>query len=261
MAHEGKKELKLIIPNTPLEDIDWDAAGDGMTTLLHDNLVDKDLQTWIIPNFSTTTRVDRTVSAMLMMASMKKYFSYTFSMLCGIPQVTFEGTKQDWLDIQSRLSKLDSWDDKTRSWKRLLLPVISKFIAAFEGEVDTDFWSHVVHQNRYGSGSEVISGWITAFTVFTENGHWMGEKTTAEGYVLDEITYPAIDGNHIPVGVANVDIKVIDGVGRNWPAMLIAGNMGMSVSGDAQDTVQSVPVWCYYLKGENDGKTEKETDK
>jgi hypothetical protein len=92
VAHEGKKELELFIPNSPLEDIDWDDAGDGMTTLLHKKLVDKDLQTWIIPNFSTTTRVDRTVSAMFNDGVHEKYFDYTFSMLCGIPQVTLEGT-------------------------------------------------------------------------------------------------------------------------------------------------------------------------
>ena len=68
VAHEGKKKLVLIIPITPLDKIDWDSAGDGMTDLLDDNLVDKDLATWIIPQFSTTTRVDKTVSAMLFMA-------------------------------------------------------------------------------------------------------------------------------------------------------------------------------------------------
>jgi hypothetical protein len=261
VSHEGKKELELRIPVTPLDQIDWDSAGDGMTGLLDENLVDKQLATWIIPQFSTTTRVDKTVSAMLFMASMKEYFSYTFSMLCGIPNVTLDGTKQDWLDIQLRLEKLDSWDDHTRAWKRLLMPVISKFIAAFDGEVDSDFWSHIVHQKSFGSGSKAIGGWITAFSVFTKNGVWKGDGHAAARweadrtrYVLNEVTYPIIDAADIAPGMASVDIKIIDGIGVEWPAMLIAGNMGMRVVGESSDTLQSFPMWCCYLKAEDGEK-------
>jgi hypothetical protein len=263
VAHEGKEELVLTIPITPLDKINWDSAGDGMTDLLDDNLVDKDLASWIIPQFSTTTRVDKTVSAMLFMASMKSYFDYTFVMLCGIPNVTLDGTKQDWLDIQLRLDKLDSWDDETRAWKRLLAPVIAKFIAAFDGEVDRDFWSHIVSEERYGSGSTAIGGWITAFSVFTHWGGWKGDAYDVKGweasdtrYVLNGIMYPIIDATDVAPGVANVDIKIIDGVGEKWPAMLIAGNMGMRVVGESNDTLQSFPMWCCYLKpnnGENSG--------
>src|SRR5208282_2325860 len=114
------------------------------------------------------------VSAMLMMASMKSYFEYTFMMLCGIPSVTLQGTKQDWIDIQTRLLKLDSWDDKTRAWHRMLKPVIGKFIAAFDGEVDTDFWGHIAHPQFMGSGAHTLGGWITAFCAFTEKGKFNG---------------------------------------------------------------------------------------
>ena len=258
VAHEGKRELVLKIPITPLDKINWDSAGDGMTDLLDDNLVDKDLATWIIPQFSTTTRIDKTVSAMLFMASMKSYFDYAFVMLCGIPNVTLDGTKQDWIDIQLRLEKLDSWDDDTRAWKRLLAPVIAKFIAAFDGEVDRDFWSHIVHEKSYGSGSKAIGGWITAFSVFTHWGVWKGDdyavkrwEATDTRYVLNGIMYPIIDATVVASGMANVDIKIIDGVGENWPAMLIAGNMGMRVVGESNDTLQSVPMWCCYLKPKN----------
>src|SRR2546423_2853364 len=170
VAHEGKKELRLYIPITPLDEIDWDLAGDQMTGLIDENLVDKTLRDWILPNFTTTTTIDKTVSAMLMMSSMKSDFTYVLEMMCGIPQVTLDGTKEDWLDILSRLNKLDSWDDKTRHWKRLLQPIITKFTQAFDGEKDTDFWSHIIHYSSYGSGSTSLSGWVTALTGF--NSDW-----------------------------------------------------------------------------------------
>jgi Domain of unknown function (DUF4419) len=65
--------LVLDIPPSALEDINWNFVGDGMVNLLDKNLIDKELKNWITPTYSTTTRTDRTVSAMLVMACMKKY--------------------------------------------------------------------------------------------------------------------------------------------------------------------------------------------
>ena len=127
-----------------------------------------------MPAFSTTTRVDETVSAMLMMASMKSYFEFVFAMECGIPSVTLEGTKDDWIEIQARLEKLGTWGNEADGWYRLLRPVISKFIAAFDGEVDTNFWGHIVSSRSFGSGDQTLGGWITAFCVFTGRGKYHG---------------------------------------------------------------------------------------
>ena len=199
--------------------------------------------------------IDKTVSAMLMMASMKSYFEYTFMMLCGIPSVTLQGTKQDWIDIQTRLLKLDSWDDKTRTWHRMLKPVIAKFIAAFDGELDVDFWGHIAHPQFGGSGTHTLGGWITAFCPFTEKGEFNGNAHVAgitlqrPRYELEGVTYPVIDKADIPAGSAEVDIKIIDSAGVTFESVLIAGNMGMRVTGDG-DTVQNVPMWCCCLKAE-----------
>ena len=262
VTHDGKKELLLFIPITPLDKIDWDSAGDRMTNLIDQNLVDKEFKEWVLPKFTTTTRVDKTVSAMLMMSSMKAYFSYKMEMLCGIPQVTLDGNKEDWMEIASRLEKLDTWDDKTKDWKRLLLPIITRFIKAYEGEIDTDFWSHIIHSQSYGSGSASIYGWITAFTIFTEQGSYMGDSNerglfySQHPYVLDEVKYPQIKLNDVAVGSAEVDVLIVDGAGVEWKTMLIMGNMGMKVT--REDTVQNVPMWaCCLKKGEKE-KAENE---
>lgn len=257
VSHDGQKELRLRIPITPLEEIDWDAAGDRMTELMDANLVDKTLRDWILPTFTTTTRVDKTVSAMLMMSSMKSYFTYTWEMLCGIPEVTLDGTKADWLNLLERLNKLDSWDDKTRHWKRLLVPIITKFTRAFDGETDIEFWSHIVHYTRYGSGSTSLSGWITAFTIFSSRGAWMGDANdggrwagrNAPQYELAGMKYPRINMSAVASGSAEVDLRIIDGVRKEWETMLIMGNMGMKVTqGEKEDTVQNVPMWACCLK-------------
>ena len=49
-------------------------------------------------------------------------------------------------------------------------------------------------------------------------------------------------------GSADVDVKIIDGAGKEWETILIMGNMGMRVSGEMEDTVQTVPMWACCLK-------------
>jgi hypothetical protein len=262
VGHEGQKELSLLLPPSTLEGINWDALGDGMIDLMDENLVDKELKAWIMPAFSTTTRTDTTVSAMLMMACMKKYLSFSGIMSCGIPNVTLEGTKEDWLEIQKRLEKLDTGDETTNAWSNLLKPVLKRFIAAFDGEVDEDFWSHVVTNSRFGSGSPMIGGWITAFCRFTER-----EQTTMDmgssrrrnlaPYILDGAQYPSIRLVDIASGSAEVEVKINDAGGQEFQTVLFAGNMGMRVTpgeGGAGDTVQNVPMWCCCLKREKGEK-------
>jgi hypothetical protein len=258
VAHDGKKKLELIIPPSTLQEINWNYAGDGMIKLMDENLVDKDLKEWITPDFTTTTRTDKTVSAILMMACMKSYFEYNFRMWCGIPSVTLEGTKEDWLKIQKRLEKLDTWGEETTAWHRMLKPILKKFISAFDGEVDDDFWGHVVTNGHLGSGTNTLGGWITAFCAFSVRGRfienfkedirgWSGAGTP---YVLDGVTYPIIDDLDIPSGSAAVDVTIIDTFNKEWPSILIAGNMGMKVIAESVegDVVQNVPMWCCCLK-------------
>jgi hypothetical protein len=136
------------------------------------------LREWAIPGFTTTTDNDRTVGAVLMMATLKQYFSYAFDcMCCGIPRVTLEGEKKDWADILGRLEKLKEYGIETVAWYHLLLPVIARFVAAFDdpnGEANLDFWNRVVHLESMGSGPDYYSGWINAFNAFGERGNWIG---------------------------------------------------------------------------------------
>jgi Domain of unknown function (DUF4419) len=120
VSHERQEELTLDLPPSSLERIYWDSTAGGFAALLDQKLVDKEFKDWITPSFSTTTQNDKTVSAMVVMASMKKYFTYSCEMLCGIPSVTLEGTKDDWVNIQSRLVKLTELDTTTFSSQSFL---------------------------------------------------------------------------------------------------------------------------------------------
>ena len=83
--------------------------------------------------------------------------------MCGIPSVTLEGEKSDWERLLARLDKLDSFGEEPKIWAALLRPILTRFVRAFDGEPDVDFWSRVCHYHRHGSGQSYLSGWITAF--------------------------------------------------------------------------------------------------
>lgn len=150
----------------------------AMTNLMEENIVDKNLRDWIIPDFSTTTVTDATVASITMMATMKEYFTFTFDLRCGIPRVTLEGTQEDWVKILSKLEKLKEYGVRTIAWYHLLRPIISMFVSAYDdpdAQANLDFWQKVAHRTGGGSGPTFLSGWITAFCVFDEKGNWIGQ--------------------------------------------------------------------------------------
>ena len=119
----------------------------------------------------------------------------------------------------------------------MLKPIIKRFISAFDGVIDEDFRGRIASPKFHGSGTHTLGGWITAFCIFTEKGEFNGdahEKYTWDSerearYVLEGATYPIINEDDIPT-VSSGDVKIIDTFGREFPAMHIAGNMGMVVT-------------------------------
>lgn len=70
VAHDGKKELEIRAAGTRYT-VDFGDLARQITLLIEQNVVDPELRRWIIPVFTTTTLLDTTVSAIIMMATMK----------------------------------------------------------------------------------------------------------------------------------------------------------------------------------------------
>ncbi|KXS11365.1 hypothetical protein M427DRAFT_47226 [Gonapodya prolifera JEL478] len=128
--------------------------------LINKNVIDPDLQAWIVPNFSTTTHMHRIVGSMMHMPICKSYFKYT-ACICGIPNMMLEGTVADWKECCTE-------------WANMLGPVLVQFTAAMRGEVDADFWEQICHTNKPQStySTVYVSGWVTVSGVFSDKGQW-----------------------------------------------------------------------------------------
>lgn len=97
---------------------------------------------------------------------------------CGIPKVKFLGTLDDWNTVRKRLNALCNYG--CSGWVNHLMPIIDKFIACYQGEVDVDFWdmcfkmmpsyhSGGVYDGGYAE-SDRMSGWILNFFPYSKNG-------------------------------------------------------------------------------------------
>src|SRR5436190_18704185 len=57
VPHQGRKELKVVGPR------DFGKLAELMTYLIEKNIVDPSLREWMMPNFTTTTEIDRVVAS------------------------------------------------------------------------------------------------------------------------------------------------------------------------------------------------------
>ncbi|KAJ7797802.1 hypothetical protein B0H14DRAFT_2389344 [Mycena olivaceomarginata] len=259
VAHEGQKRLtiKVVGQGVNRYTVDFGFIARAMAGLAEENIVDPELRAWATPDFTTTTDNDRTVGAVLLMATLKKYFQYMIMLAgCGIPRVTLEGERSDWVDIVNRLEKLKEYGLETTAWYHLLRPVLTRFVAAFDDPtsvMNVDFWQRVAHYQPGGSGrGDYYTGWITAFAVFDKEGRWMGPPgalTAARFWaaygraykpfrdtwehpldlVLDDTAYHQLNRRAIPPGYAEVDV-LLDDNDEKFECAMVAGNVGMRVS-------------------------------
>ncbi|OJT14288.1 hypothetical protein TRAPUB_9148 [Trametes pubescens] len=171
VAHEGTRRLIVEDVGTR-HSVDFGRLARAMTREIHKNVVDSTLAEWILPDFTTTTIKDSTICSVLMMSTLKAYFEYYVSIICGIPTVTLEGTKADWERIVKRLDRLHELGDEPSAWANMLYPILRRFVSAFDGKPDTVFWKHVVYRQEEICGQDDLNGWLTAFCVWTNKGKW-----------------------------------------------------------------------------------------
>ncbi|KAJ7633289.1 hypothetical protein FB45DRAFT_1148979 [Roridomyces roridus] len=296
VAHEGKRKLVIVAVGNRYS-VDLGDMSRQMVGLIEKNIIDPTLREWVLPNFTTTTVNDTTVASVLMMATLKQYFSHHMAMTdCGIPRVTLEGEKADWVNILERLEKLKEYGIETIAWYHLLRPVISRFVSAFDtptSQEHANFWQQVAYLHTPSSGAPYYTGWTNAFNVFDKEGAWIGtplnmamseeppESLTAGRFwskyakygvnkklVFDDTPYHTVMTSQVPPAYAEVDVKLNDN-GEEIDSFMLAGMVGMHVSssGDQSlsssgenDTVRPVAGWWICVKKQNVISAEEEED-
>lgn len=250
VTHESEKQLTIDIRPNPISSIDMGRFAQEMTLLIHNNVVDVKLRDWILPKFTTTTDNDKSVAAIVMMGTLKRYFDYDMNCGCGFPSVTLLGERSDWEEILRKVQILPKYGDQTSEWSRLLIPVIKNMIASFDQPNSPEvknFWLKACYSaGQDGSGGvETLSGWITAFCFWSETGTRIHDlpdiiMSPMESFdnltpidrkrlTLNGIAYPLIWPGNIPKGIVSVPVTIQDFQARlRHKTSLIAGSVGMT---------------------------------
>jgi hypothetical protein len=174
------------------------------------------------------------------MGAMQKYFAYTFGLRCGIPSVTLLGEREDWEAILTKLEKIPQLGKETAQFTRLLESVLRHFVLSFDDPTSPDvktFWGKCAHKQEGGSGPSYLSGWITAFCFWDEDGKCLfgsGPMTEARaGCDLHGVLFHKIDSEEIPNGFASVPVKVDDN-GVIYRTTMVAGSVGISATSSGE---------------------------
>jgi hypothetical protein len=183
--------------------------------------VGKNLTNTLTADFSTTTDVSKIASQITLMDAMKSYFDFiVIYMSCGIPQVTIEGTPEDWQKVLDKTEALRQY--KLDWWVDSMEPVLKKILAASKGEIDKPFWQTMFkyHQKNSCGAPRIVDGWIVKFFPYNKDGN----RTN-----LDSLS-TAHDG--LPNELVKVDLeydKVLpSGAIEKTPLELWAGFMGLT---------------------------------
>ncbi|RHY94447.1 hypothetical protein DYB35_006054 [Aphanomyces astaci] len=245
-----------------LRTVDHGFLATQLVQQMTDHLVDPALNDWVLPSFSTTTDHDRVVGSVVMLAAAKKYFTYKSVLSCGIPSVTLHGSVSDWQEIRRRVATLSRFDHiLTAKWQHMLEPVLDQFVAAANNTPDVGFWRRICHAVGGGSGPSYLSGWITLFSVFNDQGEWMGDPRTESvtmwrtsnvqgGAPAIEAHVETIGGDFVEMadvapGYLTVDVTVIDHSVR-FTTVLFAGHLAYKVEG--KNAIQPTLAWAMALK-------------
>jgi len=172
--HEGKEEIEIRRDQfVKGQQNDWSTVFGEFAEQIKKR-VKADVHGVIVDDTSVATMTTRIVSEITLMDTMKSYFSYKVSTLCGIPQITLEGTPEDWQKLQDKVAKLVEMnkDDclELKWWLDKLVPVVEKICqAGIHRKIDADFWSEI-YKEKGGSGGPFVTGWILTFFPYLTEG-------------------------------------------------------------------------------------------
>jgi len=219
VRHDG---LRMGNPTSP-----WGEVLGLFNTGLSDR-VPSEILKHALPAFSTHTTVTQAASMVAFMDAASPYFSFRCMTMCGIPTVRLLGVPEDYRKLLNACCELSVLFDKhLDDYFGHLIPVLSKIATQAEGApMQVDFWSSI-YKHLSESGTDDMSGWITAFINYVSQDGALVPKDHYVGVVQPEQTgWPSgIPRADIPCHVNRVGF-VWDYLGSEYPMEFIGGVLG-----------------------------------
>jgi len=249
---EGKKKLEIFAFGT-LRTVDFGRLAERMVDeQIVNNIRDSSIAQWILPEFTTTTKNDRIVASVTLMATLQEYFEYGFVLTCGLPSITLLGSTNDWKLLRQKIDRLQEFDNdngEITKWHKLLSSVLDMLIKTKSGIDNRSFWQKICHYSS-GSGVTQLSGWITVFAVFNKDGEWQGDERilTNGPSGSQRMNWPVIDLSNVPSGAISVPVSIDDN-GVHYDAHMMAGQFAFDGEGTS---MQPRSDWCIAIDNDDD---------
>lgn len=174
VRHEGKKVLEVDVTGRVQlgnDDSNWEFA----FRQLHDSIAANttaDAAELVAGRFSGTNSDAAVAFDITLMDAMKTYFDYWAGIICGIPEITLEGTPEDWQQIEERAARLEPYG--LDWWLKDLQPILAEFTQTAKGNPDRNFWKSIVkdiHEPICG-GDTYITGWVIRLFPYVKKGDY-----------------------------------------------------------------------------------------
>ena len=202
--YSGKLSLEVVSNNDLLKDpTNWEEIFPQFSSQIA-KYAGIELTNTLTSNFSTTTAIEKIASQITMMEVMEPYFEYiVVEYICGIPEITLQGTTEDWQKILDRTKELGKYD--LTWWTNELEPILLEFVKASKGDINKIFWRNMFKYHspkQYGTG-KVVDGWIVKFFPYDKDGkrnnliELIDGKSLPEEMVKVDLTYRKVDGIHV----------------------------------------------------------------
>ena len=205
-------EITLDNPNSP-----WEKTFPEFTNQIAAH-TGREIIDLLSSDFSTTTPVEKVASEITIMDAMKTYFEYVIiRIVCGIPEITLQGTDEDWQKILDKTKQLGKYD--LTWWTSELEPILEEFVEASKGKIDREFWKNIfvtrTGKPACGPSFTEIDGWIVKFFPYDNDG---------KRNYLKSLT----SSKNLPEEIVKVDLQYYNGkTGITTPLELWAGFFGL----------------------------------
>eukprot|EP00742_Colponemidia_sp_Colp-10_P011251 GILJ01012478.1.p1 GENE.GILJ01012478.1~~GILJ01012478.1.p1 ORF type:complete len:443 (-),score=52.80 GILJ01012478.1:150-1478(-) len=214
VAFQGKQKLSVVgSSGAEAYDSQWGEFFERMLERIG-NSIRPEVKPLFTNLFSTTGRVETMVASATVMSSFKTYFSYSRCIpCCGIPNVRFLGTLQDWESLLGKTLQLQelvgvgNLTDPFGDYISHIVPILQQFIRTYKNDVDVTFWNSILDQEngRFGSGSTTyFTGWALDFLGLH------GKKVDFDEILTPSFEVPVTYTNHMNGGITK-ELKVVGG--------------------------------------------------
>ncbi|KAM9995336.1 hypothetical protein ACTFIY_001518 [Dictyostelium cf. discoideum] len=232
------------------DDISFEKLTNDMVDEICKNIKDPSIRDWIIPSFSTTTLSDKIIFSTVLMSTLKKDFIYRYGSKCGLPKVTLLGTVDDWIQLKERSLKLKEFnisdsdcsssssssgdgdgdnENLMNKWvDKYLLEILDNFIESSKGKPNKTWWNQMI-DFREQSGSSVLSGWLSAFCLFKDDGSFEDNAHLDCPQLYPETKWPKINCISISNGFISTPIQLTDSNGSIYNSQLFSGHFASKI--------------------------------